>query len=201
MAAARRNGSTDSETRTGLLDAAEQMMLDEGYAAVTSRRVADRAGVNSGLVYYYFGTMDELFLAVFRRRAEWMLERQAEALASDQPLWALWTVTHDQANTALNLEFLALGNHRKAIMTEVANYSRRFRRQQLDALSGVLEGYGLDPQEWPPASVILLLSSVSRFLLMEDSYGLDLGHAETIEIVERLLCQLEGERAPARDRD
>jgi len=176
-------------------------MLDEGYAAVTSRRVADRAGVNSGLVYYYFGTMDELFLAVFRRRAEWMLERQAEALASDQPLWALWTVTHDQANTALNLEFLALGNHRKAIMTEVANYSRRFRRQQLDALSGVLEGYGLDPQEWPPASVILLLSSVSRFLLMEDSYGLDLGHAETIEIVERLLCQLEGERAPARDRD
>jgi len=201
LAAARRNGSTDSETRTGLLDAAEQMMLDEGYAAVTSRRVADRAGVNSGLVYYYFGTMDELFLAVFRRRAEWMLERQAEALASDQPLWALWTVTHDQANTALNLEFLALGNHRKAIMTEVANYSRRFRRQQLDALSGVLEGYGLDPQEWPPASVILLLSSVSRFLLMEDSYGLDLGHAETIEIVERLLCQLEGERAPARDRD
>ena len=201
MAAARRNGSTDSETRTGLLDAAEQMMLDEGYAAVTSRRVADRAGVNSGLVYYYFGTMDELFLAVFRRRAEWMLERQAEALASDQPLWALWTVTHDQANTALNLEFLALGNHRKAIMTEVANYSRRFRRQQLDALSGVLEGYGLDPQEWPPASVILLLSSVSRFLLMEDSYGLDLGHAETIEIVERLLRQLEGERAPVRDRD
>jgi len=201
LAAARRNGSTDSETRTGLLDAAEQMMLDEGYAAVTSRRVADRAGVNSGLVYYYFGTMDELFLAVFRRRAEWMLERQAEALASDQPLWALWTVTHDQANTALNLEFLALGNHRKAIMTEVANYSRRFRRQQLDALSGVLEGYGLDPQEWPPASVILLLSSVSRFLLMEDSYGLDLGHAETIEIVERLLCQLEGERAPVRDRD
>jgi len=201
LAAARRNGSTDSETRTGLLDAAEQMMLDEGYAAVTSRRVADRAGVNSGLVYYYFGTMDELFLAVFRRRAEWMLERQAEALASDQPLWALWTVTHDQANTALNLEFLALGNHRKAIMTEVANYSRRFRRQQLDALSGVLEGYGLDPQEWPPASVILLLSSVSRFLLMEDSYGLDLGHAETIEIVERLLRQLEGERAPVRDRD
>jgi len=201
LAAARRNGSTDSETRTGLLDAAEQMMLDEGYAAVTSRRVADRAGVNSGLVYYYFGTMDELFLAVFRRRAEWMLERQAEALASDQPLWALWTVTHDQANTALNLEFLALGNHRKAIMTEVANYSRRFRRQQLDALSGVLEGYGLDPQEWPPASVILLLSSVSRFLLMEDSYGLDLGHAETIEIVERLLRQLEGERAPVRDLD
>ena len=199
MAAARRNGSKDSETRTALLDAAEQMMVDEGYAAVTSRRVADKAGVNAGLVYYYFGTMDELFLSVFRRRAEWMLERQAEALASDQPLWSLWDVTHDQANTALNLEFLALGNHRKAIMAEVGVYSRKFRRLQLDALSGVLEGYGLDPEIWPPASVILLLSSVSRFLLMEDSYDLDIGHAETVEIVERFLRQLEGERRPARE--
>src|SRR3954471_9245266 len=98
MAAARRNATDDSETRTALLDAAEALMLDEGYAAVTSRRVADQAGVNAGLVYYYFGTMDELFLAVFRRRAEWMLDRQAEALASEQPLWALWAVTHDEAN-------------------------------------------------------------------------------------------------------
>ena len=194
MAAARRNGTQGSETGTALLDAAERLMLEEGYASVTSRRVAEEAGVNAGLVYYYFGTMDELFLAVFRRRAEWMLERQAEALASDQPLWALWAVTHDEANTALNLEFLALGNHRKAIRVEVGNYSRKFRRLQLDALTSVLEGYGLDPEIWPPASVIVLMSSVSRFLLMEESYDLDIGHAETIAIVERFLRQLEGDR-------
>jgi AcrR family transcriptional regulator len=201
MAPARRNEASASETRTALLDAAEQLMLDEGYAAVTSRRVAGTAGVNSGLVYYYFGTMDELFLSVFRRRAEWMLERQAEALASDQPLWSLWDVTHDQANTALNLEFLALGNHRKAVMTEVGVYSRKFRRLQLDALTDVLEGYGLDPEVWPPAAVIVLLSGVSRFLLMEDSYDLDIGHAETVEIVERFLRRLEGERRPARAKE
>ncbi|MGZ4692222.1 MAG: TetR/AcrR family transcriptional regulator [Acidimicrobiales bacterium] len=201
MAAARRSGEVDSDTRTALLDAAERLMLDEGYAAVTSRRVAGEAGLNNALVYYYFGTMDELFLAVFRRRAEWMLERQAEALSSDQPLWALWGVTHDQANTALNLEFMALGNHRKAIRAEVATYSRKFRRAQLDALSGVLEGYGIDPETWPPVSVILLLSAVSRFLLMEDAYGLDMGHAETIAIIEHHLRLLEGERrakAPSR---
>lgn len=194
MAAARRSGEVDSETRTALLDAAERLMLDEGYAAVTSRRVAGEAGVNNALVYYYFGTMDELFLAVFRRRAEWMLERQAEALSSDQPLWALWGVTHDQANTALNMEFMALGNHRKAIRAEVATYSRKFRNAQLEALSGVLEGYGIDPETWPPVSVILLLSAVSRFLLMEDAYELDMGHEETIAIIERHLRELEGER-------
>ncbi len=88
-------------------------MLSEGYAAVTSRRVAGQARVNAGLVYYYFGPMDNLFVEVFRRSAARMLGRQAEALVSDQPLWALWDLIRDQTNTALNLEFLALGNHRK----------------------------------------------------------------------------------------
>ena len=205
MAPARRSGAQDSETRAALLDAAERLMLEEGYAAVTSRRVAAGAGVNAGLVYYYFGTMDELFLALFRRRAEWMLERQAEALSSDQPLWSLWAVTHDEANTALNLEFMALGNHRPAVRTEVGRYSRKFRRLQLDSLTGVLEGYGVDPDVWPAVAVIVLLSSVSRFLLMEESYDLDLGHTETVAIVERLLSELEGPRrsrshpAPARE--
>jgi AcrR family transcriptional regulator len=199
MARARKSGARDSESRTALLDAAEHLMVDEGYAAVTSRRVAALAGVNAGLVYYYFGTMDELFLAVFRRRAEWMLERQAEALASPKPLWAFWDVTHDQANTALNLEFLALGNHRKAIRVEVAEYSRKYRRVQLDALSSVIAGYDLDPELWPPVSVIFLMSAVSRFILMEEAYDLDIGHPEAVAIVERYLHQLEGDR-PSRTR-
>ncbi|EUA30299.1 bacterial regulatory s, tetR family protein [Mycobacterium xenopi 4042] len=53
-----------------LLDAAEQLMLEEGYAAVTSRRVAQKAALKPQLVHYYFRTMDDLFLAAFRRRAE-----------------------------------------------------------------------------------------------------------------------------------
>jgi AcrR family transcriptional regulator len=194
MAAARRQGTQDTKARTALLDAAEQLMLEEGYAAVSSRRVAKRAGVNAALVHYYFGLMDDLYIAVFRRRAQWMLERQAEALSSPQPLWALWELTHEQANTALNLEFLALGNHRKAVRVEIANYSKKYRRMQIDALSNVLEGYGLDPEVWPPMSVILVMFGISRFLLMEEAYDLDIGHAETIAIVERYLHQLEGER-------
>ena len=67
---ARRIGATDSQSRAQLLDAAEQLMLDEGYAAVTSRRVAARAGLKPQLVHYYFRTMDDLFIEVFRRRAE-----------------------------------------------------------------------------------------------------------------------------------
>ncbi len=70
MPSGRRIGAPDAKNRGVLLDAAEQLMLEEGYAAVTSRRLADRAGLKPQLVHYYFRTMDDLFLAVFRRRAE-----------------------------------------------------------------------------------------------------------------------------------
>ena len=73
--AARRIGAPDSKTRAQLMDAAELVLREEGYAAVTSRRVAARAGLKPQLVHYYFRTMDDLFLEVFRRRAEENLAR------------------------------------------------------------------------------------------------------------------------------
>jgi AcrR family transcriptional regulator len=194
MGSGRRAGTEDSKTRSVLLDATEKLMLEEGYAAVSSRRVAAVAGVNAALVYYYFGSMDDLFTALFRRGAQRSLERQAEALASDQPLWALWELTHSLTNTALTMEFVALANHRKAIQSEIVTYSQKFRTMQLDVISGVLKGYGVDPDCWPPVTVMLLMSGISRFLLMEEAFGIDTGHAETIALVERHLRQLEGER-------
>ena len=80
MTSARRIGAPDAKNRGVLLDAAEQLMLEEGYAAVTSRRVAEKAALKPQLVHYYFRTMDELFLAAFRRRAEEGLEVQAQVL-------------------------------------------------------------------------------------------------------------------------
>jgi AcrR family transcriptional regulator len=200
MTSGRRAGAEDSASRAALLDATEQLMLNEGYAAVSSRRVAKAVGVNAALVYYYFGTMDDLFIALFRRGAERSLERQAEALASDQPLWALWELTHNLSNTALTMEFIALANHRKAIRAEIADYSRRFRTMQLDSISILLEGYGVDPEGYPPVTVMLLMSSISRFLLMEQAFDITTGHAETTALVERCLRGLEGERSKGRSK-
>ena len=78
----RRSPVDDSVTRTALLDAAAALMLEEGYAAVTTRRLAQRAGVNNGLVSYYFGTLDALFIELFRRGAERSLARLRQALQS-----------------------------------------------------------------------------------------------------------------------
>jgi AcrR family transcriptional regulator len=178
-----------------LLHAAEQILLDEGYAAVSTRRVAAAAGTDKALVHYYFGTMDDLFIAVFRRNAEHGAQRLREALASAQPLWGVWEALHDQSSTALMTEFIALANHRKAVKAVMVENSRKFRRMQLDGLAAVLESYGLDPKEWPPAAVIVLLSGISRYLRTDEAFGVGLGHDETVELVERHIAALEGPRA------
>src|SRR5262245_47776998 len=60
-------GKRDTGTREKIIAATLEIMFEEGYAAATSRRVAERAGVQRAVVYYYFPTMDDLFLAVLRR--------------------------------------------------------------------------------------------------------------------------------------
>jgi AcrR family transcriptional regulator len=178
-----------------LLDAAEKLMLEEGYAAVTSRHVAARAGLKPQLVHYYFRTMDDLFLALFRRRAEQGLERQAEALASAQPLWALWDLSRDPRGTSLTMEFIALANHRKAIRAEIASAAERFRAEQLKGIEAVLGRYGIGVEQCPPMVFTVLLSSISRFLVIERvTLGMSTGHDETVAFVEDFLFRMEGKR-------
>lgn len=193
---ARRIGAPDAKNRGLLLDAAEQLMLEEGYAAVTSRRLAGRAGLKPQLVHYYFRTMEDLFLEVFRRRAEEGLEAQAQALESDQPLWALWRFGTDPAFTQISMEFMALANHRKEMRAEIAYYAERFREEQRKAVSAALQRYGVSEQDMPPVVWTVMMTSLSRFLVLEQAVGISGGHAETRELVESYLRRLEGEPRP-----
>src|SRR3954469_5023904 len=124
MAHARRPRAATLEKRERLLDATEQIMLREGYAAVSSRSVAAAVGIQAPLVHYYFPTIDELFVAVLQRRAGRNVERMAEALASPEPLRAWWTLASDPRGTALFVELLAAANHRPALKAEVGAVAR-----------------------------------------------------------------------------
>ena len=98
--------------------------------------MAAKAGVTSGLVQYYFPALDDFFVAAIRRRSEQNLARLTEALQdqADQPLRLLWEYSHDESTAALTTEFLALGNHRKSIRSEIAEFTDQVRRLQLNAL-------------------------------------------------------------------
>ena len=199
VVATRRLGTETSETRTALLDATEQLMLDAGYAAVSSRRVAAVADVRPALVHYYFRTMDDLFLATFRRRAEQGLVFQQRALQSHQPLWALWEMSRDPRGTVLTMEFAAVANHRPAIRDEIASVAERLRAQQVEVLTDVLAQHGVTVDECPPVVAAVLIAGISVLLALEQgSLGMSTGHTETIAYVEGFLTRLEGERVTER---
>lgn len=199
MAAARRIGAPDAKNRGKLLDAAEQLLLEEGYAAVTSRRVAEKAGLKPQLVHYYFRAMEDLFLAVFRRMAEAGLAVFAKALASPQPLWALWRFSTQPQAARLTMEFMGLANHRKALRSEIVRYAELFREQQNKAIAAALERYGFETGDVSPVVWTVFATSVSQAMVMERTLGITTGHAETLAFCEKWIRRLEGEPLPDPD--
>jgi AcrR family transcriptional regulator len=183
----RRIGAEDSSTRAQLLDAAEQLLLEDGYAAVTSRRVAAKAALKPQLVHYYFRTMDDLFLAVFRRRADQNIARVERVVAADMSLRALWQLNADIGGAAFNIEFVALANHRKAIRAEIARYAERFRAVQLNAVTAALAALGITEAELPPIVALLMMTGVSQVMALEDALGVTSGHDTTRAFIERYL--------------
>ena len=187
----RRIGAFDSKTRAQLLDAAELLLLEDGYAAVTSRRVAARAGLKPQLVHYYFRTMDDLFLEVFRRRAEENVARVERAIATDGSLRALWQLNADLRGARFNIEFVALANHRKAIRTEIARYAERFRAAQLEAVTTALDELGVTDDQIPPIVALLMMTGLTQVLALEDALGMTAGHDTTRSFIERTIARID----------
>lgn len=95
MAAPRKAKPADTGARQRLIEATAKIMRDAGYAAATSRRVAAEAGVKQALAYYYFPTMDDLFVEVLRTGAEASLNNMRAALTDADPIRALWLMNSD----------------------------------------------------------------------------------------------------------
>lgn len=194
----RRIGGNNSKTRALLLDAAERVMLKEGYAAVTSRKVAAKSKVTGQLVHYYFPTMDDLFLALWRRFVSSNMEQQKRALASAEPLRALWDFTCHVAGTALEVEFIALAHHRKSLRKEIARDGDRFRNMQIEILSRAMNDYGFENDEGLAEVLTVVLTSVSRSIIMEKDLGVSVGHARTSAYAEKWVDRLSAIRRAAR---
>jgi AcrR family transcriptional regulator len=198
VTASARPKARDSTTRDMLIAATSQIMVEEGYAAATSRRVAAQAGVKPALVHYYFPTMDELYLAVFRIGATIYLDRQQKALASDRPLHAFWETLIAPKDTRLLLEFMGLANHRKEIRAEIAAWSERWREQQITALNFIVREHGLDTDDYQPAALAVIIAAIGRTLILEEGLGTSGGHDAAVALVNRFLDKFEMPQPKAR---
>lgn len=185
-----------AQTRAAILDATEQVMREDGYAAVSSRRIAEAAGLKSKLVHYYFGSMDDLFLALYQRVEERHFARHVQALSSPNPLRAAWELLLETTDTELIAEFRALANHRKAILKEIARSAERMRTVQAALLSRGLEAMGVSEEVCPPVVLSVLMAGAARALVSENAIGVSAGHPETLAFIERHLRELEARGRP-----
>ncbi len=177
-------------TREALIEATAQIIVDEGYAAATSRRVAAKAGVKPALVHYYFPSMDDLFVAVLRDKAETNLQRQRQAMAETEPLHALWQLSGAQ-DAQLFTEFLAMANHRKAIRSEIVSYAMRFRDLEEGAMTLALKARGIDLESFPPVVMSMIMGSLARMVLHEQGLGITRGHDQAKAFIEQCLDRFE----------
>ena len=193
MASPRRVGAETSKTRDLLLDCLERLMAETGYASVSYRAVAAKAKVTAGLVQYYFPTLDDLFVAAIRRRSGQNVVRLAEALRTnpDEPLRVLWEYSRDESSSALTTEFLALGNHRKSIKSEIAEATEQVRRLQLDAIQAQPGAPEMSLGPLPRDVLLFVLTGIPKLLRLEAGVGISASHADVVDAFEHYLDTVE----------
>lgn len=189
-AANRRMGPVGSANWHAMLDAAEATLLEEGYGALTSRRVAERVGVKQRLVYYYFQTMDELIVETFRRMSERELERMRRTLDGERPVRDLWDVCVHTTDSRVTSEFMALAFRNEPLKVEVLRFIEESRRIQAEAVARSMARSGatatLDAD-----GIALLATAAALSMTRESGLGLTLGHGSVLALIEAFLDRVE----------
>jgi AcrR family transcriptional regulator len=84
-----------ASTPTQILSAARSVLLDSGFAAMSTRKVAELAGVPLSQIHYHFGSKEQLILAMLREENETLIKRQADTFALDVSLADRWILACD----------------------------------------------------------------------------------------------------------
>ena len=192
-----RQGGKDGGTRDLLLDATEAILVEEGYGAVTSRRVEERAGLKSQLVHYHFGTMDDLFVAVYERMEKEFLRRHLQAVTSPNPLRALWELSIHPKRTRLSQELIALSNRKKSIHKITTRVIEQMYSLNSTFIAKYLEEAGVDQKQYPPAAIYHLITGLSRSLVMDETLEVSTGRDDVLAFAERILSDIEAQHRAA----
>jgi AcrR family transcriptional regulator len=82
--------TVETKTRASILDAGKQALLDAGYSGLSTRKIAEAAGVPLSQIHYHFGSKQGLVLAVLEEENRKLLSRQQSMYSQEMPLWKQW---------------------------------------------------------------------------------------------------------------
>jgi AcrR family transcriptional regulator len=176
------------QAETALLDAAERLLVEVGHAGITTRRVAAEAGVNHGLVHYYFGSMENLLVRVLERFTERLVTRQREMYAADAPFLEKWRqamryLDEDFASGYQKVwyELQALAWNRPELRDRIAGVTAEW----YEVLRGAFEQARLEHEIDVPLDVLVaVVSTFNQGIILERLSGIDTGHRELLEWID-----------------
>lgn len=188
----RRMGPAGSENWHAMLDAAELILREEGHAELTSRRIAEHVGVKQRLVYYYFRTMDELIVAMFRRSSERDLSRLREESQSADAIRNLWQLAAYDSDARLISEYMALANRIPELREEVIKFIEEARAVQVEVLTAAIskKKSGKNDAALPPEVLVILGTAVGLLLNREEQLGVKSGHEQIKTLLEAFIGKL-----------
>lgn len=186
-------------TQDRFLDAAERLLTEIGYAAVTTRKLADEAGANVGLVHYYFGSMEELFLQVLERFTGRLIERQRAMYAApgryiDKWREAMRYLEADRPYQKIWWELQAMGWNHPEFRQRINRVHEAWREAMRAAVSEALARYRLDTTDFSTEAWITLIVALNEGIILERLSGIDRGHDDLLNAIDAWLAQKE-ERA------
>ena len=184
--------TTRAAAEEALLDAAERLLVDVGYAGITTRRLAEAAGVNNGLVHYYFGSNDALLVRALERFTERLISRQRELYAADVPFVDKWRtamrylVSEDATYEKVWLELQALAWNNPALRTRLAQVNADWRAVLTEALAEPHRQLGIT---MPLDALVALVMTFNLGIIVERLGGVDAGHAELLAAIDGWLSR------------
>ncbi|HET7678306.1 MAG TPA: TetR/AcrR family transcriptional regulator [Candidatus Limnocylindrales bacterium] len=186
-------GSPRASTEEAFLDAAERLLITVGYAGVSTRVLADEAGANPGLVHYYFGSMDNVFLRVLERFTERLIARQREMYGADIPFIEKWRqamhyLDVDRPYQKVWYELQAMAWNKPELRERVAWVNGQWRAVLTEAFAGPRERYGLT---MPLDALVALVMAFNEGMIFERLAGIESGHAALLEWIDAWLATWE----------
>lgn len=170
-----------------LLDAAERLLVEVGYGGISTRRLAEEAGVNHGLVHYYFGSMEQVLVRVLERFTDRVTERQRAMYAADMPFIEKWRtamrylVGEDVVYEKVWLELQALAWNRPDLRTEVARVNDEWRAVLTEAFEEPHRRYAVP---MPLDALVSLVMTFNEGIILERAQGITAGHAELLAWID-----------------
>jgi AcrR family transcriptional regulator len=186
------------DTEQRFLDAAERLLVSDGYAAITTRRLAEEAGANAGLVHYYFGSMEELFLQVLERFTTRLMERQRALYAGPGTYLDKWRIAMsylepDRPYQKVWWELQAMAWNRPEFQPRVARVLGAWSEAMRGAVSEALERYDMTGGPLSPDDWVTLIVTFNEGLILEKLSGITRGHDELLAAIDRWLVERERE--------